>query len=153
MARALGPLAAVLALAVLAALAWGLLGSRGGGIEVSEEKAVVLPGGIAGVYMTITNNYGEEVCIVGVELRSHPGARAEIHQTRAIGERVEMVPVERLCIPPESSVRLKPGGYHIMVTGLGGSASLEDNLVMDLILDNGDRIEVIVEVSAAKIPE
>jgi copper(I)-binding protein len=142
-----------IALASVVALAWGLPLFSGGGIEVTDERAVVLPSGMAGVYMRITNNYEREVCIVDVELKSHPGARAELHQTRAVGERVEMAPVRELCIPPKSSVDLKPGSYHIMVMGLKGSPSVEDDLVIDLVLDNGERVEVVVEVTAARIPE
>ena len=145
---------AVLAVALLAA---GVILWRGqalgGGLEVSDQRAVILPNGVAGVYMTITNRGGEEVCIVGVEVRNHPEARAEIHQTVARGEKVEMVPVEELCIPPKSSVKLRPGSYHIMVMGLNLQSGREDSLVLDLVLGNGERVEVIVGVSAAKIPE
>ncbi len=151
------PLYAGLAVLAVVLAAAGILAFRsldsGGGLEVTDQRAVILPSGVAGVYMTITNTRGEEVCIVGVEGENRPNGRAVIHQTRARGEEVEMVPVGELCIPPQSSVRLKPGSYHIMVMGLSLQPGRDDSLVIDLILDSNERVEVIVEVSAVKIPE
>ena len=58
-----------------------------------------------------------------------------------------------LAIPAGSTVELKPGGSHVMVTGLGGPLRAGDTLKLTLRFDkSGDR-PVDVRVAPAAAPE
>ena len=73
-----------------------------------------LPGQtVTAAYCEIVNPTREEAVLASV---STPVARAvEVHETRDEDGLLRMRPVPRLVVPPRSTVRLAPGGMHLML--------------------------------------
>ena len=73
-----------------------------------------LPGqAVTAAYCEITNHSQEEAVLASV---TTPVARAvEVHETRDEDGMLRMRPVQRLVVPPRSTVRLAPGGMHLML--------------------------------------
>ncbi|MEM1597453.1 MAG: copper chaperone PCu(A)C [Pyrobaculum sp.] len=69
------------------------------------------------VFLTFVNPTPFTKCIVDVEILDPPGLRAELHETRVNGTIVAMLPVDRVCVGPFSSVRFTHLSYHIMLIG------------------------------------
>lgn len=73
-----------------------------------------LPGQtVTAAYCELTNTTSEDAVLTGV---STPIASSvEMHETRNDGGMVRMRRLDRLVIPAGSSVRLEPGGRHLML--------------------------------------
>lgn len=100
----------ILGLSAAAALA------QGGDVVIKDVWARATPGGAqtAAVYATLESPAGDR--LTGA---STPAAqKAELHQMTMHGNVMEMRPVAGLDLPPGQPVTLKPGGYHLMLTGL-----------------------------------
>lgn len=71
---------------------------------------------------------------------SSPAGEASLHSTSMDGGVMRMRPVEALDIPAEATVRLEPGGTHVMVTGLKQPLDAGSELQLDLTFErSGDR--------------
>jgi copper(I)-binding protein len=135
-------------LALGAALSLGLaapaLMAQDGGVEIKEAWARATPGGAqtAAAYVTLVSAAGDR--LTGV---STPAAqKADIHSMTMDNGVMKMRQVDGLDLPAGQAVTLKPGGYHIMLTGL--AKPLEEGQSFPLTLDfakAGTR-EVIVSV-------
>jgi copper(I)-binding protein len=81
-------------------------------IEIQSQEAKLSPMiiGSASVFMIITNTGGSEDSLIGAKL-DIPNAVAEIHDTKD----GKMVKVEKVQIPSNTTVELKPGSFHIML--------------------------------------
>ncbi|HWD60194.1 MAG TPA: copper chaperone PCu(A)C [Stellaceae bacterium] len=103
-------LGASLALFATAALA------QSGDVKIINAWARATPGGAqtAAAYVTLESPTGDR--LTGV---STPAAqKADLHSMTMEGSVMKMRPVDGIDLPPGQSVTLKPGGYHIMMTGL-----------------------------------
>jgi len=78
-------------------------------IEGQQAKLSPMIIGSASVFMNIVNSGGEDV-LTGVKL-DIPGTIAEMHDTKD----GKMIKVEKISIPANETVELKPGGMHIMI--------------------------------------
>jgi periplasmic copper chaperone A len=71
---------------------------------------------VGAVYFSITNAGRKADSLLAI---SSPIARqAEIHESRVVNGTVEMRPVESIDCPPGATVRIEPGGLHVMLLGL-----------------------------------
>ena len=99
-------------------------------------------------YMTIRNAGSGDDRLTGVALS--PPAKATLHASDSSGGVSRMRETESgLAIPARTSVELKPGGSHIMITGL--TAPLPEGAQLDLRLKfekSGER-HVVVPIAAA----
>lgn len=78
----------------------------------SPNPAVDVTGG----YLTITNPTSGPVTVVAA---SSPHANiVEMHETKTVDGMMMMEKVEELLVPANGSVRLEPGGTHLMLIGL-----------------------------------
>lgn len=66
-------------------------------------------------YLTISNRGGADDSLVGV---SSSSGTAEVHSTSMDGGIMRMRKIDRLAIPAGETVKLEPGGTHVMLTGL-----------------------------------
>jgi copper(I)-binding protein len=87
------------------------------GIEVSRVYvAKPTTGERTAMYFTVTNSGEAEEELLRV---TTPAAGvAEIHRTVEDGGMMRMEPVSSVTIPAGASVRLEPGGYHVMLMEL-----------------------------------
>ena len=87
-----------------------------GDIQIKDAWARATPGGAqtAAVYVTAESAAGDR--LTGV---STPAAqKADIHSMTMEGSVMKMRQVDGIDLPAGTAVMLKPGGYHIMLTGL-----------------------------------
>jgi periplasmic copper chaperone A len=90
--------------------------AQSGDIQITNAWARATPGGAqaAAAYVTIESPAGDR--LTGV---STPAAqKADIHSMTNDNGVMKMRPVDGLDLPAGQAVTLKPGGYHIMMTGL-----------------------------------
>jgi hypothetical protein len=67
------------------------------------------------VYLTIVNNHGDDTL---VHASTPIATMATLHQTRLDNGIMRMLPIEAIPIAEGERLMLKPGGYHIMLTGV-----------------------------------
>jgi len=92
-------------------------GAAAGGTPVVVSDAWIQPplgrGGVGGAYFTMTGGSAADALLRAAT----PSAGAvEIHETMAQGSgMMGMRPVERIDVGAGATVRLEPGGYHLML--------------------------------------
>ena len=100
-------------------------------IQITNAWARATPGGAqtAAAYLTIEAPTGDR--LTGV---STPAAqKSDVHSMTNDNGVMKMRPVDGLDLPAGQAVTLKPGGYHIMLTGL--AKPLEEGQSFPLTLD------------------
>jgi len=102
--------------------------------EIQISDAWARPGSVDGnsaVYFLISNGYTEPDTIVSV--KSEIAQISEVHETYERGEgMMGMRYIEELAIPPQSTVRFRPGSYHIMLMQLEQTISEGDTVEVTL---------------------
>ena len=133
-------LAACLALATTS-LAWAAPPA----LAASDAWVRVIPGAaVAAAYLTLHNGGSEPVSIIGV--RSPLAAMAMIHETRLIGTQSSMRAHEELLLAPGQTVRLAPGGLHVMLHDLSPGLQPGDAVPLVLLLKGGATLTVTARV-------
>jgi periplasmic copper chaperone A len=99
---------------------------------------------VAAAYLTLRNRGSEALVIVGVRCPSAQGAM--IHETTITAGRSSMRPHERLRVGAGETVRLAPGGLHIMLHGLTRALSPGEEVPLVLLLEGGDSLAVTARV-------
>ena len=103
-----------------------------------EEAALGAEEGVergAAIYMELHNRGDAPVAVVGARVES--AASAAVHGHRHADGMMRMYPVPRLEIAAGASVRLEPGGYHLMVGGLAAAPRAGAVLPFCLRLEDG----------------
>lgn len=67
-------------------------------------------------YAVITNTGAKPDRLM--EVSSPDADKVEIHESTGTGGIMSMAPMETLTIPARAALDLKPGGYHVMISGL-----------------------------------
>jgi periplasmic copper chaperone A len=100
------------------------------------------------VYMTLENTGTKPKSVVSVS--TPDAAKAEIHEMRMQSGMMSMMPVKALTVPANGHVELKPGGFHIMCTGLKKTLKPGDRMNLVLKLDDGTSVPVTAMVKSAE---
>ena len=98
-------------------------------------------------YVAITNGGKGEVLIDDVESKAFGGG--EIHEMREINGMLRMRPVPQLRIEPDQTVKLQPGGLHVMLFQPAAPLKAGDRATLEFVLSDGTRRAVEFEVRAA----
>lgn len=119
-------------------------------IHIESAWARATPGGArtAAIYLTLTAE-GTGDRLVGC---STPVAeKAQLHSETMANGIMEMRPVASLSIKPGTPAVLKPGGYHIMLTGLKHPLKAGDSfpLTLDFASAGAQQVSVRVEKPGA----
>lgn len=104
-------------------------------------------------YLTIANDGGSADTLIAVN--APVPARASLHRTRRDEGIARMRPIEGgLEIPPEETVRLEPGGPHIMIENLAEPLRAGETLRLTLrFTRSGERaLDVAVQAAGATGP-
>lgn len=137
-AWALG-LIALAVVAVGAALLVGALGGDDGAppqVSASEARAGERVGTTVAVYVTLRNTGGADT----LERASSPdAARVLVHGTDEVGI---MRTSPSLEVPASTTVRLEPGGTHLMLEGVGRSLAPGDTVPVALEFDRGETLRI-----------
>jgi periplasmic copper chaperone A len=105
---------------------------------------------VAAVYLSLSNPTAKSISIVGVE---SPGAsHAMIHETKTEGGQSRMRPHEQLVIAPGQTVKLEPGGLHIMLHGLTPPVAVGQSVPLVLLLGDGSKLQVTAQMRPLNAP-
>lgn len=100
------------------------------------------------VFMKIQNTSDKDIALKGAT--SEIASRVELHTHLEEDGIMKMRPVEKMVIPADSFLQLKPGALHLMLMGLKSPPLKEgDQFTMRLIFDNGLTLKVNVPVKTA----
>jgi periplasmic copper chaperone A len=135
------------ALAALPACALPALPARAATppLAVTDAWVRATPGSdVAAAYMTLRNDGASLLRIVGV--RSSLAGHAMIHETRLENGQSIMRAHEPLEIPPRQSVRLAPGGLHVMLHMLAHPLAVGEQVPLELLLEGGASVTVSARV-------
>jgi periplasmic copper chaperone A len=95
---------------------------------------------VAAVYLTLRNPTKQPISIVGVE--SSLASHAMIHETRTESGQSRMRPHEQLVVPAGQTVKLEPGGLHVMLHGITRPAAVGESVPLVLLLVDGNKVQV-----------
>jgi copper(I)-binding protein len=98
------------------------------------------------VYLTIVNNHRDDTL---VHASTPIATMATLHQTRLDNGIMRMLPIEAIPIAEGERLMLKPGGYHIMLTGLMKPLKPGTYFPLTLTFANAGAITVRVRVEKA----
>ena len=118
-----------------------------GDLVVTQAWSRATPGGakVGGGYLTIENKGSAPDRLVGVA--SEASAKAEIHEMTMKGGVMTMRAVDGgLTIEPGKTVKLAPGGYHLMLTELKSSLKQGDKLPVTLEFEKAGKVKVMLDV-------
>lgn len=98
------------------AAAMAQTGAQTGGVEITDAWARATPAGAetGAAYLTLLSPSGDRL----TEITSPVADKIRLHQMTNDGGIMRMRDVAALELPPGKPVTLKPGGLHIMMTGL-----------------------------------
>ena len=99
---------------------------------------------VAAVYLTLHNTGSEPVTVVAV--RSPLAQDAMIHESQLSGTQSSMRPRAQLSVGPGQTVRLAPGGLHVMLHGLAHALRPGDEVPLVLLLADGATLSVSAHV-------
>ncbi|MEM7168963.1 MAG: copper chaperone PCu(A)C [Pseudomonadota bacterium] len=124
-------------------------------IQLTEPwaRASAGPAKNGAAYITITNHGTEADRLIG--LRSEAAARNELHTHIMENDVAKMRPVEAIEIPAGASVKLMPGGDHIMFMGLHDSLKEGESVTITLIFEKAGEVGILVPIAGvgAQAPE
>lgn len=100
---------------------------------------------VGGGYMTITNNGDAPDALIGV---TADFPRVMIHQTVEEDGIAKMSHVDRIEIPAGETVKLKPGGFHVMFMGLEEPLAAGETFPATLIFETAGEVDVTFNVEA-----
>jgi periplasmic copper chaperone A len=112
----------------------------------SRPTAAGMPMGVA--YLTITNHGKSADALIAV--RSSAAARAEIHQTTIVDGMARMRPLDEIVIPAGATVKIGPGGIHIMLVDLAAPLEIGKPVPLELQFRNAGKLRVLLSVEAGE---
>jgi copper(I)-binding protein len=105
-------------------------------LVVEDAWVRATPGAdIAAAYMTLRNTGKASITVTGVE--SPVAGHAMIHETKVEGGQSKMRPHEQLVIAPGATVKLQPGGLHVMLPDLKQPLTV------------GDKVPLVIQLSGS----
>jgi copper(I)-binding protein len=122
---------------------------RAGTIEIGNPWTRATPKGstVAGAYMTISNKGTEADRLVGGS--SPVAGRFEVHSMTMEQGVAKMRPVEGgLELKPGEKLELKPGGFHVMLTGLKQPLEKGQKIKGTLEFEKAGKVEIEYTVEA-----
>jgi len=143
------PVLATLALASLTACRgdraeWPTPVAEGAGLAVYEALAPASPApDVASLYFVVVNRGATPESLLTIE---SPSAQAMLHTVVEQGGRNLMQPAAPVAIAPGDTLRLHPGGYHVMLSNLTHPLSPGDSISITLGFSGGVRLRVVAAV-------
>lgn len=120
---------------------------KAGALTIEAPWARATPGGakVAGGYLTIANTGTAPDRLVGGTLAL--AEKGEVHDMSMRGGVMRMRELDNgLAIPAGGRVELRPGGLHLMFTGLKGGLKEGDSVRGTLVFDKAGTVQVEFKV-------
>ena len=95
-------------------------------------------------YMTITNRGSTDDALLSAT--SPVASDVELHETSMDSGMAGMKPVDRVSVTAGGTVKLEPGGYHLMLMGLSKTLAVGDSVDLELTFEHMGRVVVQAEV-------
>jgi copper(I)-binding protein len=140
--NALRVTAALLLLAASSAFANGKLGVTDAWIRVGPPGASMVAG-----YATLKNEGDAPVSVLTVQ--SDTFRDASIHETVMTNDVARMRELHRLNLEPGESVKLEPGGKHLMLMQPRHDIAVGQHVEVTFLLRDGQRVDTQFEVVGA----
>lgn len=111
--------------------------------------AIAGSSGITGAFMIIENSGGAADRLLSAGVSAEIAGAVEIHET-TVGEdqAMRMRPVEGVDVPAGGSVKLEPGGIHLMLLDMKRDLTPGGALTLTLTFASGVQLEVSASVRA-----
>jgi len=114
----------------------------------SRATAPGMPMGVA--YLSITNNGKAPDVLIAASTPA--AARVEMHQTTIADGMARMRPLSEVVIAPGSTVKIEPGGIHLMLVDLKAPLAAGKQVPLDLTFRRAGRISVQLSVETRDAP-
>jgi len=138
--------ATALTFAAILALAPGVRASDIMVMDAFVRASAVPTAKAATAYLTLMNHGTAPDRLLSITTGA--AEKAQLHQTTEENGIAKMRPVEFLDLPTGSSVELKPGGLHVMMTGLKAPLVEGGSITLRLTFEKAGVIEIQVPVGA-----
>jgi periplasmic copper chaperone A len=118
-----------------------------GDLVISQAWSRATPGGakIGGGYLTIENNGSAPDRLVGAS--ADVADKAQVHEMSMKDGVMTMRPLDKgLTIEPGKTVKLAPGGYHLMLFGLKSPLKQGEKLPVTLEFEKAGKVKISLEV-------
>lgn len=113
----------------------------------SRPTAEGMPMGVA--YFTLTNRGKAEDALTAAE--TPVAARVEFHQTQLTDGMARMRPLTQIAIGPGKTVKVEPGGIHLMLVDLNRALEAGDSIPMTLTFRIAGKVEVQLKVESRDV--
>jgi hypothetical protein len=126
---------------------------KAGDLVITQGWTRATPGGAktGGGFLTIENKGGSPDKLVGVS--ADVAGKVEVHQMATDGGVMKMRPVEGgLTIDPGKTVKLAPGGYHLMMMDLKSPLKQGEKVPVTLQFEKAGKVAVTLDVQAVGAP-
>jgi periplasmic copper chaperone A len=120
---------------------------KAGDLTISQAWARATPGGakVGGGYVTIENSGSAPDRLVGAS--ADVAGKVEIHEMAMNNGVMKMRPLENgLTIAPGKTVKLAPGGYHLMMMDLKNPLKQGDKVPVTLQFEKAGNVSVSLDV-------
>lgn len=120
------------------------------GVIASEAYFRLMPPGrsVSSAYMLL-NNISEHDSVL-LSMQSDQAERVELHEHSHSDGMMRMRKLDKLTIAAGESVRLAPGGYHLMLFGLQAGLTQDDIVTVELSFDSGKSVIVNAKARSLK---
>ncbi|GGI25413.1 copper chaperone PCu(A)C [Bradyrhizobium guangdongense] len=120
---------------------------KAGDLVISQAWSRATPGGakVAGGFLTIENKGTAPDKLIGVS--AEIAGKAEVHEMATENGVMKMRPVDKgLVIEPGKTVKLAPGGYHLMLQDLKGPFKQGEKVPVTLEFEKAGKVSVSLDV-------
>jgi periplasmic copper chaperone A len=126
---------------------------KAGDLVISQAWSRATPKGAkaGGGYLTIENKGSAADQLVGVS--GDVSGKIEVHEMTMNDGVMKMRPLDKpLAIEPGKTVKLAPGGYHLMMMDLKGPLKQGDKIPVTLEFEKAGKVQVTLDVQAVGAP-
>ncbi|QPF94810.1 copper chaperone PCu(A)C [Bradyrhizobium commune] len=120
---------------------------KAGDLVITQAWSRATPGGakVAGGFLTIENKGTAPDKLVAVS--AEIAGKAEVHEMATDNGVMKMRPLDKgLIIEPGKTVKLAPGGYHLMLQDLKGAFKEGDKVPVTLEFERAGKVAVSLDV-------
>ncbi len=142
---------AMVGIFLLAACGGGAMGGEehGEGVEAHDYWARSgLMGGNSAAYMLLHNHGDADDAVIGATSDIADAVELHLSQMKDDGT-MEMIQQDKLDLPADGELELKPGSYHIMLIGLKQDLNVGDEITITLHFQNSEDVTLTVPVKDA----
>ena len=126
---------------------------KAGDLVISQAWSRATPGGakMGAGYLTIENKGSAVDKLVSVS--GDAAGKIEVHEMATTDGVMKMRPLDKpLAIDPGKSVKLAPGGYHLMMMDLKSPLKQGDKVPVTLEFEKAGKVQVTLDVQAVGAP-